>query len=74
MIKDTLSTFRWHIGMYVAGSGGLWLMSSISTFNFIYVMKKSTTWAAGLGTAMKPFELISSIFAVWVVTKVGDTA
>lgn len=79
MIKDTLSTFRsrtfrWHIAMYVAGSGGLWLMSSISTFNFIYVMKKSTTWAAGLGTIMKPFALISAIFAVWVVTKVGDTA
>lgn len=79
MIIDTLSTFRiktfrWHIGMYITGSGGLWLFSSISTFFMIYVMHKSTIFASGLSTIMKPFALLTTIFAIWLVTKVGDTA
>ena len=58
--------------MYITGPGGLWLFSSISTFFMIYVMHKSTIFASGIGTIMKPFALLTTIFAIWLVTKVGD--
>ncbi|NUF98740.1 hypothetical protein GYW21_08230 [Lactobacillus mellis] len=38
----------------------------------IYVMHKSTIFSSGLGTIMKPFALLTTIFAIWLVTKVGD--
>lgn len=69
-----IRTFRWHIGMYIFGSGGLWLFSAITTFFYIYVLNKSTVFASGLGTALKPVELFSTFLAIWLCAKMKDTA